>query len=150
MAEYNGKQGVWRTVGGRRIFIVNGQDLPTAMKESGKFNKKEEFNEKEYEKYETAKEFDFLKNDYSYEEWEKLEKKYSNIYNERKDKKWYLRVKSEPYLMDIYKKSERFKKLDKKYKNEWEEEQEKIHETILEATKGIVARDKEKRKREKY
>lgn len=29
--------GVWRTVGGRRIFIKNGQDLATAMKESGKF-----------------------------------------------------------------------------------------------------------------
>lgn len=29
--------GVWRTVGGRRIFIRDGQDLATAMKESGKF-----------------------------------------------------------------------------------------------------------------
>lgn len=40
MAEFNGKQGVWRTIGGRRVFIVNGQDLPTAMKNSGKFGKK--------------------------------------------------------------------------------------------------------------
>ena len=33
--------GVWRTVGGRRIFIKDGQELATAMKESGKFpNKK--------------------------------------------------------------------------------------------------------------
>lgn len=31
--------GVWRTIGGRRIFIKNGQDLKTAMKESGKFIK---------------------------------------------------------------------------------------------------------------
>lgn len=31
--------GVWRTVGGRRIFIKDGQDLATAMKESGKFVK---------------------------------------------------------------------------------------------------------------
>lgn len=30
--------GVWRTVGGRRIFIKEGQDLETAMFESGKFN----------------------------------------------------------------------------------------------------------------
>lgn len=30
--------GVWRTIGGRRVFIKNGQDLSTAMKESGKFN----------------------------------------------------------------------------------------------------------------
>lgn len=29
--------GIWRTVGGRRIFIKDGQDLVTAMKESGKF-----------------------------------------------------------------------------------------------------------------
>ena len=32
--------GVWRTVGGRRIFIKDGQDLASAMKESGKFNNK--------------------------------------------------------------------------------------------------------------
>lgn len=29
--------GVWRTIGGRRIFIKDSQDLKTAMKESGKF-----------------------------------------------------------------------------------------------------------------
>lgn len=33
--------GVWRTVGGRRIFIKDGEDLETAMKKSGKFEKKE-------------------------------------------------------------------------------------------------------------
>lgn len=32
--------GVWRTVGGRRIFIKDGEDLETAMKNSGKFDKK--------------------------------------------------------------------------------------------------------------
>ena len=30
--------GVWRTIGGRRVFIKNGYDLSTAMRESGKFN----------------------------------------------------------------------------------------------------------------
>lgn len=30
--------GVWRTIGGRRIFIKDSQSLSTAMKESGKFN----------------------------------------------------------------------------------------------------------------
>lgn len=34
--------GVWRTVGGRRIFIKDGEDLKTAMKNSGKFNRKKE------------------------------------------------------------------------------------------------------------
>lgn len=29
--------GVWRTIGGRRVFIKEGQDLASAMKESGKF-----------------------------------------------------------------------------------------------------------------
>lgn len=36
------ENGVWRTVGGRRIFIKEGQDLASAMKESGKFSKKED------------------------------------------------------------------------------------------------------------
>lgn len=47
--------GVWRTVGGRRIFIKDGEDLATAMKNSGKFgNKKEE--EKEMTNEEIKKE----------------------------------------------------------------------------------------------
>lgn len=29
--------GVWRTIGGRRVFIKDGQDLASAMRESGKF-----------------------------------------------------------------------------------------------------------------
>lgn len=37
--------GVWRTVGGRRIFIKEGQDLASAMRESGKFPEKKERND---------------------------------------------------------------------------------------------------------
>lgn len=33
----NNKDGVWRTIRGRRVFIANGEDLETAMKKSGKF-----------------------------------------------------------------------------------------------------------------
>lgn len=33
----DGEEGVWRTIGGRRVFIKNGQNLADAMKESGKF-----------------------------------------------------------------------------------------------------------------
>jgi hypothetical protein len=33
------EDGVWRTVGGRRIFIKEGQSLTDAMKDSKKFNK---------------------------------------------------------------------------------------------------------------
>ena len=35
---YDDKDGVWRTVGGRRIFIKNGESLDEAMKNSKKFN----------------------------------------------------------------------------------------------------------------
>ena len=34
------EDGVWRTVGGRRIFIREGEDLSSAMKKSGKFKSK--------------------------------------------------------------------------------------------------------------
>lgn len=37
MANSNDLGGVWRTIGGRRVFIKDGQDLVSAMKESGKF-----------------------------------------------------------------------------------------------------------------
>ena len=49
--------GVWRTVGGRRIFIKDGQDLASAMKESGKFNNKsqEQNDYKEYYEGQKAK-----------------------------------------------------------------------------------------------
>lgn len=40
--DYMEENGVWRTVGGRRIFIKDGQDLASAMKESGKFKSKKQ------------------------------------------------------------------------------------------------------------
>lgn len=39
MKKTNEEDGVWRTVGGRRIFIRKGQNLSEAMIESGKFKK---------------------------------------------------------------------------------------------------------------
>jgi len=39
MAKYDESDGVWRTIGGRKVFIKNGQDLASAMIESGKFKK---------------------------------------------------------------------------------------------------------------
>ena len=38
MSKISEEGGIWRTVGGRRIFIKDGQDLETAMYESGKFD----------------------------------------------------------------------------------------------------------------
>lgn len=40
MAKYDDTDGVWRTIGGRRVFIKTGQSLSDAMKESGKFGTK--------------------------------------------------------------------------------------------------------------
>ena len=37
MVKFNESDGVWRTIGGRRVFIRDGQSLSDAMKESGKF-----------------------------------------------------------------------------------------------------------------
>lgn len=48
--------GVWRTIGGRRVFIKDGQSLDDAMKESGKFKDKEDKEKAENEdKNETQK-----------------------------------------------------------------------------------------------
>lgn len=45
--------GVWRTVGGRRIFIKDGQDLYEAMNDSGKFTNLKRENFKRKEKFES-------------------------------------------------------------------------------------------------
>lgn len=37
--DFDDSDGVWRTIGGRRVFIKNGQSLSEAMKESGKFSR---------------------------------------------------------------------------------------------------------------
>lgn len=37
--KFDDEDGVWRTIGGRRIFIKDGEDLATAMKKSGKFKR---------------------------------------------------------------------------------------------------------------
>lgn len=83
--KYDESEGVWRTVGGRRIFIRDGQSLSDAMKKSGKFksakkkvdydkrpqsdvDKENERNNKAVEKIEKGKK-DFDPNDF--EKWRK-------------------------------------------------------------------------------
>lgn len=83
--KYDESEGVWRTVGGRRIFIRDGQSLSDAMKNSGKFksakkkvdydkrpqsdvDKENERNNKAVEKIEKGKK-DFDPNDF--EKWRK-------------------------------------------------------------------------------
>ena len=50
LQELNGEKGVWRTIGGRRVFIKTGQSLSDAMRKSGKFNNMEIKNRKKGEK----------------------------------------------------------------------------------------------------
>lgn len=45
--DFDDSDGVWRTIGGRRVFIKDGQSLSDAMKESGKFKKKKNLSEDE-------------------------------------------------------------------------------------------------------
>ena len=52
MKKYDEKDGVWRTVGGRRIFIKNGQSLSEAMIESGKFSNIQKSSTESLEKWE--------------------------------------------------------------------------------------------------
>lgn len=47
MANYDDVGGAWRTIGGRRVFIKDGEDLATAMKNSGKFGNKKEVETKD-------------------------------------------------------------------------------------------------------
>ena len=59
MRKYDDIGGVWSTIGGRRVFIKDGQDLAAAMKESGKFktnSKKQESIQKRIQELEKQKE----------------------------------------------------------------------------------------------
>lgn len=88
--------GVWRTVGGRRIFIKDGEDLETAMKNSGKFrNKKQEKetkNENEYKKYENFN-----------EEIKELEEESDKVYQEARKMGTIgsINTYTEEYYMDV-------------------------------------------------
>lgn len=55
--KFDAEDGVWRTIGGRRVFIRNGQSLSDAMKESGKYKsaKKQETEEEKERTLEQAK-----------------------------------------------------------------------------------------------
>ena len=118
--KYDSENGIWRTIGGRRVFIRKGQDLSSAMKESGKFNnmRKDVANNDEYELYKRAKEnpdsIDPMTENST--DWEVLDKKYSGIYEkERND------YESKVFGADVTKADEQMKKVfgkDFKYDEE--------------------------------
>lgn len=92
--------GVWRTVGGRRIFIKDGEDLQTAMKNSGKFKtekqkrveKLKKENEELYKKY---NKFDKINEDEevkkAYEKWKQNADEANKLQSQYRDyeaRKW--------------------------------------------------------------
>lgn len=85
------ENGVWRTVGGRRIFIKDGQDLASAMKESGKFSSRKLSKEEKARQWVlTKKEIDELeeklrKKQLSQEEHEKTIKRIKTLKEEKKE-----------------------------------------------------------------
>ena len=82
--------GVWRTISGRRVFIKDGQDLATAMKESGKFDnlrgsyKLDKLKKDENSKFKKLKKIGPLTDD-NKEEIEKARKELVSSYRARKD-----------------------------------------------------------------
>lgn len=73
-------EGVWRTIGGRKVYIKKGQKLSNAMQESGKFKKWSEVSREEYHKTNSElevmyKQKDVLSNN-DYKKSDKLHEKY--------------------------------------------------------------------------
>lgn len=90
--------GVWRTVGGRRIFIKDGEDLETAMKNSGKFknNKKsEKINETMNKRSEIINKLDKETNDLSdYDKYNlAISKLEENDYDTPTERQYWIGVK---------------------------------------------------------
>lgn len=92
--------GVWRTISGRRVFIKDGQDLATAMRESGKFKNigKNPKVDRKKNKYATNNEGGIDDNtsrfaDEAIKHWEKENQKYKEKYG--KDDEMALKFKSQ-------------------------------------------------------
>lgn len=130
VAYLNGKAGVWRTVGGRKIFIANGQSLRDAMKASGKFknlnndteenrkktNKMVDIDEAEAkEAYEKAKDkWDYARNRYDSDSEKYKEAK--KAYEEAKDRYTEAgKTSSEYYASEAAKANESKTKVPEKY-----------------------------------
>ena len=61
--DYSKMDGVWRTIGGKRVFIKKGQSLSEAMRESGKFGKiKKQITDKEIRTTDWDKSNEYFKN----------------------------------------------------------------------------------------
>lgn len=104
--KYEEEDGVWRTVGGRRIFIADGEDLATAMKRSGKFERKQKIQKNEVD------DINYLS---KLKKEGKIDKeKYENLKKETKDF-YQERLKGKDSIIDI---PEAYRQYEKDYENE--------------------------------
>ena len=122
--------GVWRTVGGRRIFIKDGEDLETAMKKSGKF-KKGEIKDKDSKT--TNKD----------EEIKKLQEEYDSIKSMFDPRKAELRDKIE--ALKENKSVEQYKKEQQEKTKKSLEEYKKEKETRLKEEKEATRKENEEK-----
>ena len=119
MAKYDESDGVWRTIGGRKVFIKNGQDLASAMIESGKFKKggmraayrKAKEEDEESKKQAKEQEKDFAK------QAEKEDKKIHKEPNERTIREELKDIEREKERKDLRGKGLTDDEIDKGYKD---------------------------------
>lgn len=117
--------GVWRTVSGRRIFIKEGQDLTSAMKESGKFKYKNSDIKKsnldiKAEKIVTKMSSNDIDPKKEYDEWQQRIKE-----QEKNEYELYKRAIENPDSIDpMTENSTDWEALDKKYSGKYNNEKQ--------------------------
>ena len=79
--DYSKEDGVWRTIGGRKVFIRKGQSLADAMIESGKF-KGQKNKPGARESYREEKEKDYKEQEELYDKYKKANEESSNVQKE--------------------------------------------------------------------
>lgn len=143
MTNYKDDNGVWRTVGGRRIFIRDGEDLATAMKKSGKFNSKSNKKSGFYNKLskeEQKKYDDYLKKGYSKEDIEN-----TLMYKNQEDRMRETEIKlaSDEEIKDLQNKAkkifnqERLEKYNENWQKQIEENNAKMEKDVTDLQNQI-------------
>lgn len=132
--------GVWRTIGGRRVFIKEGQDLASAMKESGKFKKT--INQTKKEKKVTYKEYVY-KNGYDYEKENEKTLYENNVKTEaqRKALKDYAEEESKGKISNNYENINGYYNKTKQFSKVDAESLENAAEQIESCIKGKTDKD---------
>lgn len=125
--------GVWRTIGGRRVFIKDGQDLASAMKESGKFKRAT----KQQELWELEKQ-------HKHEGHPEYDKKLKEL-EEEQEYELYKRAREDENSIDpMTENSTDWEALDKKYKDRYETEKQNSESKFLQKRKQEIEYEREK------